>query len=203
MRKKNYLKWNNSKRVFDTIQWRQDLQISKSIDCVQISAKKYLHVFCKISSARWTRQRKHKSQIMIRKNPATFLPSCPIKVFHKAKMNGWPVWPIFILQQTASKWPTSLLFYKNKFWAIKSDFEYGYLLGWFDMADFILILLTWNRRSSCWPPSVSSRSHFHPSRLGSRVWKIVHSIIYSSNITSCLEKLKKRAKEGSGDFFEL
>ena len=40
MRKKNYLKWNNSKRVFNTIQWRQDLQISKSIDCVQISAKK-------------------------------------------------------------------------------------------------------------------------------------------------------------------
>ena len=95
-------------------------------------------------------------------------------------------------------------FIRKKFWAIKSDFEYGYLLGWFDMADFILILLTWNRRSSCWPPSGSSRNHFHPSRLGSRVWKIVLS---SKNIFIqhhiLFVEIEKRVKEGSGDILDV
>ena len=80
--------------------------------------------------------------------------------------------PALISRPTASKWPTSLFFYKNKFWAIKSDFEYmGICLVGLVRLIFI-IFLTWNRRSSCWPPSGSSRNHFHRSRLGSRVWKI-------------------------------
>ena len=49
---------------------------------------------------------------------------CPIKVFYKAKMMELSVWLAFILRPTALKWPTSLLFQKNKFWAINSDFEY-------------------------------------------------------------------------------
>ena len=82
--------------------------------------------------------------------------------------------------------------------------EYGYLMDWFSMADFVIIFLTWNRRSSCWPPSGSSRNHFHPSRLGSRVWKTKY---YSNHITIqhhiLFGEIEKRVKEVSGDTLDV
>ena len=61
---------------------------AKAYTVFKFLQKKCFAVFCKISSARWTRHRKHKTQIMIRKNLATFLPPCPVKVFHKSNINS-------------------------------------------------------------------------------------------------------------------
>ena len=134
MRKKNYLKWNNSKRVFNTIQWRQDSQISKSIDCVQISAKKISscllqNILSKVDKAEKTQVTNHDQEKP--RHLFTFLPN---QSFPQSKNEGMVSLTYIYFATNSFKMADLIAFYKNKFWAIKSDLEY---------MDLCLVGLVW------------------------------------------------------------